>query len=291
MTTQRNVEGLRQNAQRKRQEALEKVEQGIRQLIKEGKTLNFNTVAQAADVSKAFLYKEPEIKERIEQLRLQGTKKAPELKQRASDASKDAIIRNLRERVKKLEAEVKDLRKQNEVAYGQILEVNSLRRQIEHFKTVDLDLGTVTRVTAKEALSTTEFDLQAKLKSLGVQLNTTIQRLIAERPEEVLQKAIESLAEARAKGRVDNPSGFFCKAVGDAWNPNENYEVALEQDIFNQWYPLAQKAGLVQAATLVEEVQSVLTVDGAWIPFEEILHKHPLEELIRVLLLQGTQKP
>ena len=118
MTTQRNVEGLRQNAQRKRQEALEKVEQGIRQLIKEGKTLNFNTVAQAADVSKAFLYKEPEIKERIEQLRLQGTKKAPELKQRASDASKDAIIRNLRERVKKLEAEVKDLRKQNEVAYG-----------------------------------------------------------------------------------------------------------------------------------------------------------------------------
>ena len=291
MTTQRNVEGLRQNAQRKRQEALEKVEQGIRQLIKEGKTLNFNTVAQAADVSKAFLYKEPEIKERIEQLRLQGTKKAPELKQRASDASKDAIIRNLRERVKKLEAEVKDLRKQNEVAYGQILEVNSLRRQIEHFKTVDLDLGTVTRVTAKEALSTTEFDLQAKLKSLGVQLNTTIQRLIAERPEEVLQTAIESLAEARAKGRVDNPSGFFCKAVGDAWNPNENYEVALEQDIFNQWYPLAQKAGLVQAATLVEEVQSVLTVDGAWIPFEEILHKHPLEELMRVLLLQGTQKP
>ena len=291
MTTQRNVEGLRQNAQRKRQEALEKVEQGIRQLIKEGKTLNFNTVAQAADVSKAFLYKEPEIKERIEQLRLQGTKKAPELKQRASDASKDAIIRNLRERVKKLEAEVKDLRKQNEVAYGQILEVNSLRRQIEHFKTVDLDLGTVTRVTAKEALSTTEFDLQAKLKSLGVQLNTTIQRLIAERPEEVLQKAIESLAEARAKGRVDNPSGFFCKAVSDAWNPNENYEVALEQDIFNQWYPLAQKAGLVQAATLVEEVQSVLTVDGAWIPFEEILHKHPLEELMRVLLLQGTQKP
>jgi len=45
MTVQRNVEGLRQNAQKKRQEALEKVEQGIRKLLKEGRTVNFNTVA------------------------------------------------------------------------------------------------------------------------------------------------------------------------------------------------------------------------------------------------------
>ncbi len=119
MKHQRNVEGLRQNAQKKRQQAIEQTELAIKQLIKNGKPINFETVAAAANVSKAWLYKETEIKERIEQLRSQCAPKSPLTpKQRASDASKDAIIRTLRERVKKLEAEVRDLRNRNEVAYG-----------------------------------------------------------------------------------------------------------------------------------------------------------------------------
>lgn len=118
MKATRNVDGLRQNAQKKRQEALNKVEQGIRQLLKEGKPINFQSVAGAANVSKAFLYKEPDIKERVEQLRQQGAEKKPELRQKASDASKDSMIRTLRERLKKLEAENQELRKQVEVAYG-----------------------------------------------------------------------------------------------------------------------------------------------------------------------------
>ena len=260
MTVQRNVEGLRQNAQRKRQEALDKVEQGIRQLIKEGKTLNFNTVAQAADVSKAFLYKEPEIKERIEQLRLQGTKKAPELKQRASDASKDAIIRNLRERVKKLEAEVKGLRKQNEVAYGQVIEVNSLRQQVERLQAENGRLRQQTNISQPESLRTS--DLEDKAMALGVQLNSTVRRVIQDAPQAVIEKAMDSLQEAISANRVNNPSGFFNKAVTDAWKPNENYEEKVEIDLFNEWFEWAKAEKLAVASMQTKGKIMVLTTIG-----------------------------
>lgn len=276
MTVQRNVEGLRQNAQKKRQEALEKVEQGIRQLLKEGRPINFNTVAQAGDVSKAFLYKEPTIKERIEQLRQQGTKKKPELKQRASDASKDAVIRTLRERIKKLETEVRDLRRQNEVAYGQMIEVNSLRQQVGRLQAENDRLRQQLSTSNVSQLPLSDIsDVEAKVRSLGVELNTTISKLIQEAPPEATARAMESLREAIAENRVENRAGFLNKAIRDAWKPNENYEEKLERGLFNEWFSLVQKAGIVQAATEIEGIQHVLMADGEWLPFSRAFLLYP----------------
>ncbi len=39
MRHERNVEGLRQNAQKKREEAIARTEEGIKQLIREGRPL------------------------------------------------------------------------------------------------------------------------------------------------------------------------------------------------------------------------------------------------------------
>ena len=142
MKHERNVEGLRQNAQKKRQEAIKRTDSGIQQLLKEKRSVNFKSVAEVAGVSTAWLYKEPEIKARIEQLREQGSpssKKAPP-KQRASDASKDAIIKTLKDRCGKLDAEVKGLREQLEVVYGRVIEVEALKQQIEQLKADNLRL-------------------------------------------------------------------------------------------------------------------------------------------------------
>ena len=279
MTVQRNVEGLRQNAQKKRQAALEKVEQGIRQLLKEGRPVNFNTVVQAADVSKAFLYKEPEIKERIELLRQQGAKRAPELKQRASDASKDALIRTLRERVKKLESEVRDLRKQNEVAYGQVVEAGSLRQQVGRLQAENDRLRQQANVSQSEPLRIS--DLENKVMALGVQLNSTIKQKIRDAPQAVIEKAMESLREAILAGRASNPSGFFYKAVSDAWKPNENCEEQVERDQFNEWFAWAKAESLVVASTQTEKGIMVLASNDQWFPFSEVMLKNPLPALQR----------
>ncbi len=132
MKHERNVEGLRQNAQKKRHEAIKRTDVGIQQLLREKRSVNFKTVAEVAGVSTAWLYKEPEIKARIERLREQessSSKKAPP-KQRTSDASKDAIIKTLKDRCGKLDAEVRGLREQLEVVYGRVIEVEALKQQV-----------------------------------------------------------------------------------------------------------------------------------------------------------------
>lgn len=161
MKHERNVEGLKQNAQKKRQEAIQRTDAGIQQLLKEKRSVNFKTVAEVAGVSTAWLYKEPEIKARIEQLRQQGSpssKKAPP-KQRASDASKDTIIKALKNRCGQLDAELKGLREQLEVVYGRIIETETLKQQVEQLKAENAKLKEeyiVLKLAQEKALPTSK---------------------------------------------------------------------------------------------------------------------------------------
>lgn len=119
MAHERNVEGLRKSAQSRHQQTMQQAEEGLRQLLQQGRPVNFNTVAEAANVSTSWLYQHPEWRERIEHLRKQQRgRTAPSEKTKASSASKDAMIAALRQRIQKLERENGDLKRQVEVTYG-----------------------------------------------------------------------------------------------------------------------------------------------------------------------------
>ena len=118
---QRNIEGLRDNAQKKAAATEQRAEAAIALLIKEQRPINFKTVAETAGISTAWLYEHEVIKERIIHLRAQQMPKAQvklPLREQASSASKDAMIAALRQRIQKLEKENDDLKRQVEVAYG-----------------------------------------------------------------------------------------------------------------------------------------------------------------------------
>ncbi len=126
MTHERNVEGLHKSAQLRHQQTVQRAEEGIRRLLQEDRPVNFNTVAQTAGVSPAWLYQHPEMRQRIEHLRTQqSTQKRQPSKTKTSDASKDAMLAALRLRVKQLEEENRELRQQLEVVYGQLYQQHS----------------------------------------------------------------------------------------------------------------------------------------------------------------------
>ncbi len=120
---QRNIEGLRKTAQTKATAARRRAEEAIQLLLKEQRSINFKTVAETAHVSTAWLYKHEDIKQQILHLRAQQVPK-PKIwippQERASDASKEALIALLRKRVKEKDDQIKELRRQLEVAYGQL---------------------------------------------------------------------------------------------------------------------------------------------------------------------------
>lgn len=121
MTHERNVEGLRKSASLRHQQAIQRAEEGIGRLLQQGRPINFNTVAEIAQVSTAWLYQHAEIRQRIEHLRQQQSKPKPTTTTtRSSDASKDAMLATLRHRVKQVETENRKLRRQLEVVYGHL---------------------------------------------------------------------------------------------------------------------------------------------------------------------------
>ncbi len=119
----RNIEGLKRSAAERHRQAVQRAEKAIMLLMREERPVNFKAVAETASVSTAWLYGQPELRERIEQLRHQGTQRVViRNHHRASDGSKEAIIHALKARVKSLEQKNQELERRLEIAYGRLCE-------------------------------------------------------------------------------------------------------------------------------------------------------------------------
>ena len=105
----RNTTGIAAHAQARREHKRKGVEEAITTLLREQKLINFNTVAKAACVSKAYLYSQPDLRERIEALRQQTMEQMVRERVTRSpgktDASRDLVILAKDRRIRELEAE------------------------------------------------------------------------------------------------------------------------------------------------------------------------------------------
>jgi hypothetical protein len=81
MTELGNTDNLRAAAQRKHHDAVDRGQQAIRALVRDGEPVNFRAVARLADCSPDFLYRTPGLRTRIEQLRSE-----PRRRHRASES-------------------------------------------------------------------------------------------------------------------------------------------------------------------------------------------------------------
>jgi small-conductance mechanosensitive channel len=302
MKTQRNVEGLRQNAQRKRQESFDKVDRGIKEMIRTKQKINFKTVAAVCGVSKAFLYKESEIKGRIEHLRQQSTEAAciaPE--QRPSESSKDALIKTLRERLKVLSEKVKELEHQNATVYGKIVQMTEIEAENRRLKTqneslkqqiVNVELtqptqdtvpdlkfvestGKVSSITDKRAILD---QISQDLDSLGIKVNSTLAKVIRSASESVVLNAIAALKEAIASDRIERPGAWLKTAIENQWISNEALEkipktVSNSPHTFREWYDLAKAYGKITAFEDCDGVMMVRENAGGWYTYLEYVAK------------------
>lgn len=124
MKHKRSTDAIVALAKKKRKETVQKVEQVIRQLIKENGRINFNTVSCSAGVSKSYLYNHPDLRERIQTLRKQQQQvvSSKSVKRKMSDENKGAMIQLLRDRVKELEHENRQLKDENRRLHGKLYE-------------------------------------------------------------------------------------------------------------------------------------------------------------------------
>ena len=124
VVNKRDTNGLREYAKKKSAEASIKVDAAIQRLIKSKDRINFNSVSVESGVSKAYLYNNLVIRDRIERLRLQqdGLSSPGQVKREMSNASKDVLIAAKNKRIKELDEENKRLKAEVMHLRGKIYE-------------------------------------------------------------------------------------------------------------------------------------------------------------------------
>ena len=124
------IAGIKAHAEAKNKATIDKVNKAIDKLKRKGKPINFETVCKEAGVSRATLYNNPQLKERI--LSLRAISKASPLDDVVAVKKdklqlKDDKISALREQIKKLENDKKKL-------IEQLVDYEELKAENERLK-------------------------------------------------------------------------------------------------------------------------------------------------------------
>ena len=237
----RKIEALQEAAAQKARESEERVEKALEKMIKQGQKITFSTVAQVANVSTAYLYKQPDLRSRIETLRDQQKQRSkPKQPPPASDNSKGVIIQSLRAENKRLRGEIDELRKINESLTGRLYQLQSsqnlaerlraenaeLKKQLEECrsrlpaeppndnpKVTPIDKGKTRGITNR---------IKDELDRLDIKLNSTLTRKIKTADEETVLNALAALEEAMSSGNVRNASGFLVRAITEGWTKEDS---------------------------------------------------------------------
>ncbi|MCL1882177.1 MAG: DUF6262 family protein [Defluviitaleaceae bacterium] len=121
-----NMEGIAESNKNKTNEARNKVQISIEELLLLRKPVNFNAISKRSGVSKSFLYSDAETREKIEDMRQHTVNR--EINQRAkydkTSKSKDVIIKARERRIAKLEEENRKLRNEVEYLRGRLYEIS-----------------------------------------------------------------------------------------------------------------------------------------------------------------------
>ncbi len=298
-TREQRVKTLRLTQEERKQDSLERVYKALERVQKSGAKVTFQAIANEANVSVSYLYKYPEVKSQIAELRSkQNSMPVPNLVQPSSSAS-TTVISRLKERIHQLEKENSELKRKNEALAGQVYRVHELEEQIKRqqdtINTLETRLKEMTPPSVKNKVIPLNVKKQSEnpagcpgvisdtikiqLEAAGIYINTTLSKTILAAAEETVLNAIEAYKEALAAGNMKQPGAWFQTAIEHSWKPNKAVQDKSELDIFNEWFPLAKKKGLVVASQSDQGSIIVYTNDSRWVPFEEMLKEYPLDTL------------
>ncbi|BAZ18067.1 hypothetical protein NIES4071_99490 [Calothrix sp. NIES-4071] len=250
--TNKKIEALQEAAAQKALITAERVEKALERMIKQGQIISFKSVATAANVSTAYLYKQEDLRNRIETLRDQQKQK-PKLKEvpPASDNSKTVIISTLREENKRLRVEIDELRKINESLTGKLyqmqgandlterlkLENEKLTHEVQELKQELANLESkipqrvipITKVSRKG--KEIPESIHQKLESLEIKLNSTLTKLITSLDEQEVIRSLLAVEQYIQQNDVNNIGGLVVQAIREKWEPSPSSQKSTSKNI------------------------------------------------------------
>lgn len=168
------IENLKLTQATRKKETCSKVYKAIEYLEKNDAKINFHTVAKQASVSVSYLYKYPEIKQYIAQIRGKQSSITPALIpniKAISDESHNKIVNRLKERIKQLDSDLSELKRKNEALAGQIYRVHYLQEQISRQQKIIEELQNNPQQVKQQKSTSKITPISKKIKSSATKKN------------------------------------------------------------------------------------------------------------------------
>lgn len=227
-TRESRINTLKETQEARKEDSKNRVYQAIERLQKLNAKINFHTVAREAQVSVSYLYKYPEIKQHIAELRSKQNSLPVKPVAKPNSTSQGKIVTRLQEKIKKLEEENKELKRKCEALAGQVYRAHHLQAQIEILQQENEEIRTklgeqeiakkVTPISKKrKSKSAISEAIQLELDELEINLNPTLTKTISSTTEERVLAAIEALKDQLERKDIPNPGGWLNKAISEGW--------------------------------------------------------------------------
>ena len=232
-TKELRINNLKQTQKQRQEDARNRVYKAIERLQKLNAKINFHTIAREAQVSVSYLYKYPEIKQQIGELRSKQNSLPVSPVAKPNSTSHGKVVTRLQERIKKLEAENKELKRKCESLAGQVYrahhaqaQVERLQEQNEHLRTKLGEQEIAQKVTPidkkRKSKSAIDQDIQAELDDFGISLNPTLTKTIKGATEDTVLAAIEAFKDQLERKNIPNPGGWLNNAIKEGWTKPES---------------------------------------------------------------------
>lgn len=132
---EKQAEVLRRTQAQRKEQKKEQVLKAVQEIMAQKKPLTFANIAQVAGCSVSYLYKWDEIKAYIHELQHQENTQLNILEEPESKPNSLKTLHEVaRQRIKNLEAEIKDIKQQNEKLRGHVVEIYELRDECERLR-------------------------------------------------------------------------------------------------------------------------------------------------------------
>lgn len=230
-TKEFRINNLKKTQEQRKQDSKNRVYQAIERLQKLNAKINFHTIAREAQVSVSYLYKYPELKQHIGELRSKQNSLPASPVAKPNSTSHGKVVTRFQEKIKRLEAENKELKRKCEALAGQVYRVHHLESQVERLQEQNEDLRSklgeqeiAKKVTPidKNRKTVVSHNIQSELDFLGITLNPTLNKTIKAATEDTVFAAIEALKDQLTKQDIPNPGGWLNKAIKEGWTKAES---------------------------------------------------------------------
>lgn len=224
------INTLKEVQSARKEDAADRVYKAIDRLQKIDAKINFTTIAKEANVSVSYLYKYPEIKLRIAEVRNKQRSFPTSPVAQPNSSSTGKIITRLKDKIQQLEKENTELKRKHEALAGQVYRVHYLQEQVERQQQIIEDLqgrvkeqqltSKVTPISSKRKTAVTE-QIHSQLDDLGIDLNPTLTKTIQSAEEATVLAAIQAMREQLSKKDIPNPGGWLNQAIREGWTKPE----------------------------------------------------------------------